>query len=147
MMIVCLIGLAISSYLFYAYVTGGQIVCGIAGHGCDAVRASQWAYVWGVPRPAFGIIFYTTLLALLVISQMTKAYDRLFRTAIFILIPLGAAESLYLEGLQVFVIKAYCIWCLGSAICSFVILGLELLTKTRFSGRLAALSQTKGDLH
>ena len=134
MAVAALAGLAISSYLFYVYVTGGPILCGIEGyHGCDVVRASKWAYMGPIPRPALGIVFYTAFLGLILASAtaINKNYQEFIGRSIVIFATLGAGESLYLVGVQMFVIHAYCLWCLGSAFSSFVILGAVLLTKRK----------------
>jgi hypothetical protein len=53
-----LVGLFASAYLFYTYVTGAPIACGIVS-GCEAVRASKWATtVFNLPRPVLGLVFY-----------------------------------------------------------------------------------------
>ena len=130
MSLAALIGLAASSYLLYVYVTGGPILCGAANHGCDIVRASSWAYIGPVPRPALGILFYTAAISLIVFSLTTKKYVKQARTGLILLAAFGAIESLYLIGIQTFAIKAYCVWCLTSAGSSFVMLGASL-TQTK----------------
>ena len=127
MLVVSLIGLAISSYLLYVYMTGGPIICGVEGyHGCDIVRASKWAYMGPIPRPALGILFYAAAISLIVFSLTTKKYTKQARTGLILLAAFGAIESLYLVGIQAFAIKAYCLWCLTSAGSSFVLLGASL---------------------
>lgn len=116
MFFLALIGLFVSSYLFVTYTSGTPIVCGVA-HGCDVVRASRWATMFGLPTPLFGIIFYTAVAALLIIRTIMPSYKtallfRLTRLAVFI----GLAESAYLTYIQAFTIGAYCSWCLASAV-------------------------------
>jgi uncharacterized membrane protein len=132
MLIAALIGLAISTYLFYVYVMGGPIICGMNGyHGCDIVRASHWAYIGPIPRPALGIVYYAAFLGLLILAPVFKKRMKEYGWAVFAFALIGAIESAYLVGIQTFMIHAYCVWCLGSAMCAFVILGAELLTKKK----------------
>ncbi|HVM90316.1 MAG TPA: vitamin K epoxide reductase family protein [Verrucomicrobiae bacterium] len=126
MSIAALVGLAVSSYLLFEYVSGGPILCGLASHGCDIVRASQWAYIGSIPRPALGVLFYSACLALIVFSLSTEKYRKHTRNGLILLGFIGAIESLYLVGIQAFAIHAYCIWCLTSAGSSFVLLGASL---------------------
>jgi len=131
MSVAALVGLAASSYLLYVYVTGGPILCGMGGyHGCDIVRASPWAYIGPIPRPALGVLFYSAFIALIIFSLTTKKYSKHARTGLILLAAIGALESLYLVGVQIFAIHAYCIWCLTSAGSSFVLLGGDL-TQTK----------------
>ena len=126
MSLAALVGLAASAYLLVVYTTGGPILCGAASHGCDIVRASQWAYVGPVPRPALGVLFYSAVIALIVFALMTKRYGKEARLGLILFGVIGTLESAYLVGLQAFVIHAYCIWCLTSAGSSFVLLGASL---------------------
>lgn len=125
-----LVGLAASSYLLYVYITGGPILCGLASHGCDIVRASPWAFIGPIPRPALGVLFYSAFLALIVFSLTTKNYTKHARRGLILLGVIGAVESLYLVGVQAFAIHAYCVWCLTSAGSSFVLMGASL-TQTK----------------
>ena len=69
MVVALFVGLFASAYLLYTYVTGGPIACALVS-GCEIVRASKWAYTWGIPRPLLGILFYAGLFALLVLPQL-----------------------------------------------------------------------------
>jgi uncharacterized membrane protein len=107
-------GLAISSYLAWTYLSGSSIAC--TTHGCDAVRSSNYANLFGVPQPAFGIIFYLILIVLsLALQIFDKFFTILLKRLIIVVSTLGFLYSVYLTGLEAFVIKAYCDWCLASA--------------------------------
>ncbi len=118
-----LVGLFASIYLLIVYTTGGSIACGIV-HGCDTVRASKWAYFYGIPRPALGVIFYATMLGLLIMRSVyshrglkaTRLYWMTWALALF-----GLIESVDLVYIQAYIIEAYCLWCLASAAATFVL--------------------------
>lgn len=116
-----LIGLFASTYLLITYVSGAPIVCGPV-HGCDVVRASKWAYTFGLPRPLLGVAFYTAIIALLGFravypQKYTLWAYRLMLAAAFI----GFVESAFLTLVQWLDINAFCIWCLTSAATATVI--------------------------
>jgi len=111
-----LIGLFASVYLTITYLTGAPIACGIV-HGCDIVRASKWAYSFGIPRPLLGVAFYLAIIFLLVIRVYAPKHRPLFWTSLTILAAsVGFLESGFLTFLQWYEIKAYCLWCLMSAV-------------------------------
>lgn len=110
------LGLFAASYLLIVYTTGGPIICGVA-QGCETVRASVWAYPWGIPLPLFGVLFYLVILKLQILSLFFPAfYPRLVRGGLLILVSLGIVDALFLTGIQAFSIHAYCTWCLTSAV-------------------------------
>lgn len=118
-----LVGAFASAYLLDVYLTGGPIVCGIDGSkGCDIVRASQWAYVFGViPRPLLGLFFYAPLFVLLCVRASTTKYADRLRQLTSVWAAIGVFESVYLLLIQAVAIKAFCLWCVTSAVCAFVI--------------------------
>ena len=116
-----LLGLFASAYLFYTYATSSDIKCGLL-HGCELVRVSKWASVFGIPTPTFGLIFYFAVIALLIF----RVYSPKFRPTLTNYLQkafgiIGFLESLYLFGVQTFIIKSYCTWCLVSALAATLI--------------------------
>ncbi len=114
MAISALVGLFASVYLFYTYVTGVPIVCGIVS-GCELVRASRWAYTLGVPRPLLGMIFYVLVFATLVMRVSIKTRSRELWLLTRALVVLGCVESAFLFFVQWLDVRAFCVWCLTSA--------------------------------
>jgi uncharacterized membrane protein len=100
-------------------------------HGCEKVTTSPYALLYGIPLSFLGVAFYLTMLIGLVLFLDTKK--------IIIIKLLGAATafgfifSLYLAYLQLFVIKAICIYCMLSALSSatLFIFGLLVLKSLR----------------
>ncbi|MCW1892263.1 MAG: thioredoxin domain-containing protein [Candidatus Uhrbacteria bacterium] len=116
MFVVALAGFFIATYLFVTYTTGGPIVCG-GTHGCDLVRLSSRATMFGLPTPLYGMAFYLGMAALLVVRTAWPTYQRrwLYRLTM-IGATVGLIESLFLTFVQAFEIKAFCTWCLASAV-------------------------------
>ena len=125
--ILSLLGLGISSFLFYEYSIAGPIICPTGG-GCDVVRASHYSLFLGTPIPILGIVFY---LAMAVLSVM-RSY--IFPNKILFILQLlgsvvGVGFGIYLTFLEVFVIKAICFWCVLSFIISVAVLLSVILAR------------------
>lgn len=127
-----IIGLAVSAYLFYTYVREKPIVC--LNTGCEVVRDSPYAYFYGIPLPAFGLLMYVFIFILSFFRTTTdkKKYLLLASKLIFLSSAVGFLTSLYLTYLEAFVIKAYCIWCLTSAFVITLIFILSAYELRRF---------------
>ncbi len=120
MAIASLVGLFASAYLFYTYISGIPIACG-SGSGCEIVRLSKWAWTFGIPRPLLGLAFYVGLFGLLVARVATDWQKRwLYRLTILAAV-VGFIESAFLFLIQWLDIRAFCIWCLISALSATVI--------------------------
>lgn len=115
-----LVGLFASAYLLYAYVTGAPIICGSVS-GCELVRASRWAYTFGIPRPLLGVIFYAAVFALLIIRSAVAWRLRFMGRLTKVFASLGFIESAFLFFVQWLDIRAFCLWCLASAVAATII--------------------------
>jgi uncharacterized membrane protein len=119
-----LIGLAVAAYLTYVETQSVQAFCGPVGD-CNAVQASPYARLWGIlPVGLLGAFGYIAILAAWWSRHRhwgwvsNYAPIALFGMALF-----GTIFSVYLTYLEIFIIKAVCIWCISSA----VIIALLLL--------------------
>ena len=110
-----LIGLFVALYLTL-YKTGviGELACSTGS--CETVQLSQWSTFLGVPVAAWGIGFYTAMLALAIVSlQDAFANSRRLALALGATSGWGVLFSLWLTWLELFVIHAICTWCVVSA--------------------------------
>ena len=117
--LVALIGLGIASYLTVVHYAGGSPVCAIA-HGCEKVQRSDYAKIAGVPVALLGVGGYLALLATLVRDGEN------WRTAGAFSSLAGVGFSLWLTWVEVGILDAICIWCVGSAICMALLAGLSV---------------------
>jgi uncharacterized membrane protein len=120
-----IIGLAVSGYLFYTYVTDSGIVC--VNTGCETVRSSPYSYFFGIPLPFFGGLMYVgifilsfakTILHINIVKKIIKL--------VFLLSLVGVLTSAYLTYLEIFVIHAVCTWCALQAIAIVLIFLVSL---------------------
>jgi uncharacterized membrane protein len=120
MAIASLVGLFASAYLFYTYISGVPIACG-SGEGCEIVRLSKWAWTFGIPRPLLGLVFYVGLFGILVARVATDWQSRWLYRLTMLAAAVGFIESAFLFVIQWLDIRAFCIWCLASALAATVI--------------------------
>ena len=113
MLLLALAGTAISGYLSVVRVTGGNAVCD-PSHGCDVVAASPYATILGIPVAYLGLAFAITLIVLTAIWWLRA--DRRALQGAYALLLLGTLFVAYLTFLELFVIKAVCIWCAAFAV-------------------------------
>lgn len=105
LIIITVLGLFISLYLFYEKMVGGDLICGISS--CDVVNNSSYSEIYSIPISFFGVIYYLSMITILFLKKY-----KLF----FIFSIVGLSFSLYLTYLEAFVILAWCQWCVTSAL-------------------------------
>lgn len=127
---VALLGLLDAGYLTYEHYSGNNVACTII-HGCDQVLNSQYATVFGVPIALLGVVFYLTILGF---SFHYFRHELSRRASLLLLVftGIGFVTSLILSGLQAFAIRAWCQFCLLSALSSTLLFGLSLAMFLRF---------------
>jgi uncharacterized membrane protein len=131
--VLSLAGLFISAYL-YLYKIGriGTLACG-AGE-CDTVQQSPWSRFAGFEVSLIGLAGYAVLLLVSLTSLQPNLSARRWPANLLVLLAgLGAAFSIYLTYLELFVIHAVCRWCVGSAVIIIGILMVALLEQRRLS--------------
>ena len=121
MVLACFLGLFSSGYLLYTYLTGAPITCAVVS-GCEQVRASKWAYTFGIPRPFLGLVFYAGVFALLVMRAATTWQGKRLYQLTIVAAVVAFVESGFLFAIQWLDVKAFCFWCLLSALSSVALL-------------------------
>jgi protein-disulfide isomerase/uncharacterized membrane protein len=130
MFLLSLIGFFVATYLFVTYTSGGPIVCG-GTHGCDLVRLSSRAKMFGLPTPLYGMVFYAGIAVLLVVRTAWPTYQRRWMYRLTMLgAAIGLIESAFLTFVQAFEIKAFCTWCLASAVTATILFAVSWFDKT-----------------
>ena len=116
---VALAGLGIAGYLTVVHYSGGDPVCAVA-HGCATVQQSEYASLGGVPVAVLGLLGY--LAVLVALARDGEAW----RTAAAFLSLAGLGFSGWLTYVELAVLEAICIWCVGSAVCMTLLAGLTV---------------------
>lgn len=125
--ILCVIGLAVASYLAYVEVTQTEIVCGPVGD-CNAARQSTYARLFDVlPISVIGVIGYIAILGAWGVSRYGQGKPAALAAAVMLgMTAFGLLFSIYLTFLGAFVIGATCAWCLASAVLMTVLFWFSL---------------------
>ena len=137
LMLLSLLGMADSGYLFWKHRRSTLLTTGTGGSnfcqagGCDLVSQGKYAEVKGIPVAAFGIAGYLALLALSVMAAVLGGRSLMW--GIVGISGIGVVVSAFLVYLQVAVIGAICSWCVLSAftMTSIFILSVLLVRRMR----------------
>ena len=111
-----------AGYLAWVALHNGHAAgCGVES-GCNAVLKSRWAYWLGFPVSVPAVLAYLALLGSTVLLQKRKSPDdeRGSWAAITVLSVVIIGAAFWFVSLQVFVIQAFCKYCLTAHVCGFV---------------------------
>jgi len=125
--LLALVGLLVATYLWlYKIGVLGELQCGTGS--CEAVQASRYAELFGIPVAFYGVAGYATLMALgLAGLQPRFAGDRRAAVLLATLATVGFAFSLYLTAIELFVLHEICRWCVVSAVIMTAIWVLSIM--------------------
>lgn len=116
-------GLANSAYLAERGASGEPLICNIQNFsGCNVVAASEYSKLFGIPLAEYGVLFYSVLFVLAALELVL--FDRLLRRILQAIASIGVIFSLYFIFVQIFLIGAFCIYCLASAVIAFLVFAL-----------------------
>jgi uncharacterized membrane protein len=140
---IAVVGLIISAYLTFVEITGAKAACPVdpttGVSGCELVAKSPYAKVFGLPLALFGMLGYIGIIILALApyfinpessKKLRNQIDE--KTWFFLLIGATAMVvfSAYLTIISLTVIKATCIYCLGSGICSLLLFLMTIFGRT-----------------
>lgn len=111
--IFCAIGVADTLYLIYHKVRGTDVACPFfPKEWCRTVQYSSYSKTLGIPNPVAGFGMYVVIL---VLTWLFAAGSVAF-WPIQAIVTFGFLFSLYFTYIQAFVLRAFCTWCVVSAI-------------------------------
>lgn len=131
--VLALLGLLVSAYLaLYKLGYLGVIQCSVGG--CEVVQASAYAFfpprsivAWGPPVAVWGVAAYAAILALAIVGVQPRWMgERWVGFGLFGISAVGVVFSAYLTYLEAVVIRAWCQWCVVSAILITLIFFLSI---------------------
>ena len=115
-----LIGLAVALYDSYSIYNDQLLWCPPPINGCNEVAASPYARIFDLPVGYYGVVYYVYMFGLAALL----AYDPLsrgLRIGAVLYTALGVLFSLYFMVLQLGYIRAFCIYCLVSAVSTLLL--------------------------
>jgi protein-disulfide isomerase/uncharacterized membrane protein len=131
------LGVALSIYAFSHDLelasSSGQTgaLCNISQKiNCDAVSASAYSKILGVPISALGILYFALLLISWLIAPRSNTAQRALSDLTLFAVTIGALGSLVLFAISWFLIGALCIVCIGVYLVIFALLGVLAREKT-----------------
>lgn len=127
-LLLCLAGVAVSSYLTYEHYSGSTtLACPESSTvNCVKVTTSSYASLFGAPVAVLGLAFFVamTLLCLPQVWRMTQPWLPRVRA---LALAGGAAFVVYLVWAELFRLEAICLWCTAVHVITVVLLGLVLV--------------------
>jgi len=108
------LGIIITGYMMISHYMKKQLVC-LIGDACNDVAKSKWATIFYVRNEFLGFIFYNFLLIGLIALKFSLFNPLWVSLVLLIGVSIGALFSLFLTGIQFFILKKYCLYCLISA--------------------------------
>jgi uncharacterized membrane protein len=128
--LVAVIGFLDATYLTINHIVFGSTPCTLL-EGCEIVTSSVYSTIFGVPVALFGAIFYLIVL-LLSLWYLDSRQPWALLVISYLSVPALLAAVVFV-GLQAFVLKAFCLYCLISALTSTIIfiLGMSYLVLFR----------------
>ncbi len=119
------IGIINTLYLSYHSLTKTPVRClFFPPEWCEKVQYSKYSRTLGVPNSMAGLTIYS---AIFILTLLYSAGMVSF-TPIAVLVIIGLIFSMYFTFIQAFVLKAFCTWCVVSAI-DFILLFVILLLR------------------
>lgn len=118
LVVLALAGFLISLYLTLSHYRNTIPPCHVIS-GCESVLTSRYAVIVGIPLSLIGTIFFAVMFYLGIAltvgprRRVTRAYE--------LLAFLGVLAAVLLFLLQAVVLKAYCIYCLGTEVIALLL--------------------------
>lgn len=109
--LLAVLGVGLTAYLTYVDTAGSKSAFCAAGGGCDIVRESIYAKLFGMPVSIVGMAGYLAIL----VTSLLPIKSPLKPLAIFLMAITGFSFSMHLVYVQFFVLHAICPWCMSSA--------------------------------
>lgn len=124
-LIVIVIGIGNAGYLYWQYreheLRGRKMIC-LLGGKCEQVVISKYGKTFGIKNELIGLSYYFLILPLVLISFIYPAVS-------FLILGIAGLATLYSSYLiitQTFLLRAYCSWCIFSALINYTILILVI---------------------
>ena len=120
MLLFAFIGIADAFYDSYAIYTGRLLWCPPPIDGCNVVAGSPYARIFGVPLGYIGLVYYLYMFALAALLALDP-FSRGLRLGALLYAALGVIFSICFMYISFFFIHAFCIYCMISAVMTFLL--------------------------
>ena len=107
------IGILNTAYLSWHGITGKPVACiFFPKEWCEKVQYSKYSKTFGIPNGMAGLAMYAAIFVL----ALLYAGGSVSFTPILVLIIFGFVFSMYFTYVQAFILRAFCTWCVISAL-------------------------------
>lgn len=122
LLILAILGLAITIYLVYTRTQKKALACN--NDQCHAVLDSKYNKIFGINNDILGVLYYLVIIIeyFLLTALMTNMI-----IYFQIITSIALLGSIYLLYIQAFVLRKYCIYCIGTAIINFGIFWIIII--------------------
>ena len=119
-------GLSLATYIHFKKKEPKPLVCPI-GHSCDPVVHSDYSRFMRIPVELLGIAYYSIILiSYSLLFTYPEIKTPVTETVLLAISGIAFLFSAYLTGVQAFVLKEWCTWCLISASLCVLIFSFSL---------------------
>ncbi len=124
---IALLGILLASYAISLHFTpAGSQFCNYGPSlNCDKVNKSSYSNFFGIPVALGGFIAYLVLFLIILkrktITKTLAFTDKDFWMYAYIFVIMMFSFQLYLTFVEIYLIQAYCIVCMGSQICTLLL--------------------------
>jgi uncharacterized membrane protein len=119
--ILSVFGFGVSMYLAVSHYLGIAVPCDIT-KGCEAVLSSKYSSLFGLPLSVWGVAYFSAV----IFTALLANHYNLWRKILTALLGVGALMSLGFLGIQFFIIKKICQYCLTTDILGIILLLLDI---------------------
>lgn len=130
MLVVSFLGFLDATYLTVKHYLGEGLTCGFF-QGCEEVTTSVYSEILGVPVSLLGSIYYISVF--LAVAYYLDSQKRSSLALASYATISGFVMTLYFLYIQAFVLQAFCVYCLGSALTSTLLFlaGVSVLWRSK----------------
>lgn len=124
-----LLGFGFMAYLFRLHgLESSTSVCDISTElSCSIVNKSAFSELFNIPVSALGIIFFASILYLILLKPVKHPYRVILLATIFSL-----TFGVYLSGVEQFILGSFCLFCEGSKLIMIAIAIVSARAVKRF---------------
>lgn len=122
------IGISETAYLIRTRLAAEKPICPI-GENCALVLTSRWSKIFIIPNDVLGLLFYLSASVIAGFLVIGVAPIVLWSFLFKLTVAIGALLSLFFTYLQWRVIRAWCFWCLMSALTIWLMALILLISK------------------
>ncbi len=124
--VLALIGLADSAYLTWVKLAHQEAQCNLGIGDCYTVNTSRYSEIYGIPIALLGFLAYLSIFLFLVFERQHPLLQEYVPLAVFGISFAGVVYSAYLSYIEAVVLRAWCPYCVLSAVLITLIFLLSL---------------------